>query len=345
MKKQPAATPVSAGREVAAGQAAQGPALLEIRELCADYRTRFGEVIRAVDGVSFSLYPGEVLGIAGESGCGKSTLAQACLGLFQPPLHYRSGSIRLGSLQLENLPVGQLRTEVLGRRMTLIPQSALNALPPTTRVENLATHVIRAHQPDAAKKDIRARLLDRFNSIGLEERVLGAYPVELSGGMRQRVVLAISTLFNPEVVFADEPTSALDVTTQKSVIRLLLQMMERGFIGAMVFITHELSLLYHIAHRVGVMYAGELVETGPCDSVLTHPRHPYSRALMETMDRRRDSGSLPPSLPGAPPDLRHPPPGCRFAERCPEARPEICPRTPQAMIRLGDNLARCQFAR
>jgi len=324
------------------------PLLYAIENLRLHYQTRTGERVHAVDGVSLAIHKGEVLGIAGESGCGKSTLANGALCLFSPPLHYGSGDVRLHGRSLVGYPPNQLRSEIIGRQIAQIPQGAMNALNPTRKIQDFAADVMLSHFPRMSRREVRDRLFERFERIGLDaRRVLESYPVELSGGMRQRVVIAISTLMNPAVVVADEPTSALDVSTQKSVIELLLALMEMEIIQSMILITHELPLLRHVAQNVAIMYAGEFVETGPVEDVLFQPTHPYTQALMDSILLPEEGENAPRearALEGAPPDLQNPPEGCRFADRCPVRRPG-CAGTRQEFQTLGERQVRCSYAR
>jgi peptide/nickel transport system ATP-binding protein len=228
----------------------------------------------------------------------------------------------------------------------MIPQGALNSLNPTRKVKDFAADVMRCHEPSLTPKNIHARLRERFAAIGLDPRVLDTYPVELSGGMKQRVVIGISTLMNPRVVIADEPTSALDVSTQKAVIQLLLDLMKRNIIGSMIFITHELPLLFHVADDIAIMYAGELVEIGSRNQIIHDPRHPYTRALMGSMllaeEGTRERSPI--AIPGAPPNLAHVPKGCRFAPRCPQARKQSCLDETQTLRDVGGRMVRCRYA-
>jgi peptide/nickel transport system ATP-binding protein len=228
----------------------------------------------------------------------------------------------------------------------MIPQGALNSLNPTRKVRDLAADMIRSHEETDDKKGIHARLAERFRRIGLDaERVLNAYPSDLPGGMKQRVVIAISTLLNPRVVIADEPTSALDVSTQKSVIQLLFELLDEGIVGSMLFITHELPLLRHVASSIAVMYAGEFVEYGDTDRVLFDPRHPYTKALMGAMldTEPEQRHRRPIAIEGAPPNLAKELVGCRFAERCSSARAN-CKTQVQELRVLRSRDVRCQYA-
>ena len=322
------------------------PPIFEVDQLRAHYLTRFGQKIQAVDGVSFRLKEGEILGIAGESGCGKTTLVSACMGLYIPPLHLSSGDVKVDGKSIIGMDVELNRKNVLGRLVSMIPQGALNSLNPTRKVKDLATDMILSHDEKADKKEIQGRLRERFEKIGLDaSMVLDAYPIQLPAGMKQRVVIGISTLLNPRVVIADEPSSALDVTTQKSVIRLLFDLMDQQIIGSMLFITHELPLLRHVSSRIAVMYAGEFVELGTTEQVIFDSRMPYTKALMGSMLSAEpgQKSKKPIAIEGAPPNLAYKITGCRFAERCPEVRPD-CKEKEQLIRIVKEREVRCQYA-
>jgi len=320
--------------------------VLEVEDLRLHYLTRFGERIQAVDGVSFTLSEGEILGIAGESGCGKTTLVSGCMGLLIPPLYHTSGDVRIDGRSIVGVDPEQTRKEVLGRRVAMIPQGALNSLNPTRKIRDLAADMILSHDEKADRKAIHERLRERFVRIGVDpDKVLDAYPVELPAGTKQRIVIGISTLLNPRVVIADEPTSALDVSTQKAVIRLLFDLMDQNIVGSMLFITHELPLLRHVSGSIAVMYAGEFVEFGTTEQVIYDPRQPYTKALMGSMlsaepgQRRRK----PIAIEGAPPNLAKAIVGCRFAERCPSVR-DGCRSSQQTLRLLRERQVRCEYA-
>jgi len=322
------------------------PPILEVENLSLHYLTRFGQKIHAVDGVSFSLEKGEILGIAGESGCGKTTLVSGLMGLLMPPLHLTSGQVRIDGKNILGLSPADSRRMVLGRQIAMIPQGALNSLNPTRKVKDLASDVILSHDENADRAEIHDRLRQRFTRIGLEaDSVLDAYPVQLPAGTKQRVVIGISTLLNPKIVIADEPSSALDVSTQKAVIRLLFDLLDEGIVSSMIFITHELPLLRHVSSRIAVMYAGQIVEMGTTEQVIFDGRQPYSKALMGSMLSAEpgQKARKPVAIEGAPPHLGKPIAGCRFAVRCPVARPD-CRERDQVLRSVQNRLVRCHYA-
>jgi peptide/nickel transport system ATP-binding protein len=298
--------------------------ILEVKELTTKYITRFGEDVYAVDHVSLKVEEGKSLGIAGESGCGKSTLALSLMGYYFAPLHYTSGEIIIDGLNISGMNPDDIRRDILGTETAYIPQSAMNALNPTQKIIHFVEDVIHAHHPETTSKEIYELARERFEILGLSPEVLQKYPVELSGGMKQRTVIAISVILLPLVLIADEPSSALDVTSQKMVIKMLRDLMEKGYIKSMIFITHELPLLYNVTDDIMVMYAGQIVEKGTAKEVVFDPRHPYAKGLMGSIivPEKGLRGIKLASIPGVPPNLKNPPAGCRFAERCKFAQPE-----------------------
>ncbi|PPK78539.1 peptide/nickel transport system ATP-binding protein [Lacrimispora xylanisolvens] len=320
-----------------------GKTMLEVDHLKTKYITRFGENVFAVDGVSLKIEEGKSLGIAGESGCGKSTLALSLMGYYFAPLHYQSGTIKVDGVDITEMKPDEIRKKVLGNEIAYIPQAAMNALNPTQKIISFIEDVIRAHDPGASKKEIYDLARERFEILGLPESVLKKHAVELSGGMRQRTVIAISTILSPKVLIADEPSSALDVTSQKMVIKMLRNLMEKGFIKSMIFITHELPLLYNVTDEIMVMYAGQIVEHATAKEMVFDPLHPYSKGLMGSIlvpeKGARDAKLT--AIPGTPPNLKNPPKGCRFADRCRYAKP-ACMLHPIAESRLEDGrMYRC----
>ena len=320
--------------------------MLEVRDLTTKYITRNREDVYSVDHVSLTIEEGKSLGIAGESGCGKSTLALSLMGYYFPPLHYTSGSIIVDGKNISGLDPDVVRKTVLGSDVAYIPQAAMNAMNPTRKVGKFIEDVIRAHEIKMTKKEIRDMAKERFALLGLPVEALDKYSVELSGGMRQRVVIAVSTILNPKVLIADEPSSALDVTSQKMVIKMLKDMMAQGLVKSMIFITHELPLLYNVTDDIMVMYAGQIVERGSASEMVFDPIHPYSRGLMRSIlvpeEGTRDVKLT--AIPGTPPNLKHPPAGCRFADRCRYAT-EACHNMSVQMKDIGGGRTyRCSFS-
>jgi peptide/nickel transport system ATP-binding protein len=298
--------------------------ILEVNDLSTKYITRYDENVYAVDHVSLKVEEGKSLGIAGESGCGKSTLALSLMGYYFPPLHYTNGEIIIDGRNISGMEPDEVRKTILGREVAYIPQSAMNALNPTRKIINFIEDVLQAHDMHTNKKEMYERASGLFETLGLPAEVLQKYPVELSGGMKQRTVIAIAVILFPKVLIADEPSSALDVTSQKMVIKMLKQLLETGFISSLIFITHELPLLYNVTDEIMVMYAGQIVEVANAHEAVFDPLHPYSKGLMGSIivpeKGLRDVKLA--AIPGVPPNLKDPPSGCRFAERCKYVRPE-----------------------
>jgi peptide/nickel transport system ATP-binding protein len=317
--------------------------VLEVKDLTTKYITRYKEDVYAVDHVSLKVEEGQSLGIAGESGCGKSTLALSLMGYYFPPLYYTSGEIIIDGLNITGMAPDEVRRTILGREIAYIPQAAMNALNPTRKIINFIEDIVKAHHPDTNKKEIYDLARERFQLLGLPEDVLQKYPVELSGGMKQRTVIACSVILGPKILIADEPSSALDVTSQKMVIKMLRDLMDIGFIKAMIFITHELPLLYNVTNHIMVMYAGQMVELAAAHDAVFDPLHPYSKGLMGSIivpEEGLRNVKLT-AIPGVPPNLKSPPPGCRFAERCKYVRPECRALAVPLKDAYGDRAYRC----
>ncbi len=323
-----------------------GKIMLEVNNLNTKYITRQREDVYAVDDVSFKIEEGKSLGIAGESGCGKSTLALSLMGYYFAPLHYISGDIIIDGRNISSMKPDDIRRQILGSEISYIPQAAMNALNPTQKIISFIEDVIHAHNPKAAKGDIHDLARERFELLGLPSEVLQKYPVELSGGMKQRTVIAISTILSPKVLIADEPSSALDVTSQKMVIKMLRSLMEKGLIKSMIFITHELPLLYNVTDDIMVMYAGQMVEKGTAREMVFDPMHPYSKGLMGSIivpEAGIKNRKLT-AIPGTPPNLKHPPVGCRFKERCRYAKEE-CGKQKVSERKFGNGrMYRCVYS-
>ena len=317
-------------------------ALLQVNGLRVAYPAGAGEV-RAVDGVSFQMERGSVLGVVGESGCGKSTLACAIARILPEPGHVAGGEILLDGVDVLRCPAGELR-RLRREKIAMIFQDPAAALNPVMRVgaqlsENLRLRARLSHA------EARQRALRLLRAAGLHEpeRCLRQYPHELSGGMRQRVMIAMALACRPELLLADEPTTALDATIQGQILRLILdQSRERGM--AVLLITHDLGVVAEVADVVGVMYAGRLVERAPARELFADPRHPYTRGLMHSAPSRRSMGlSRLPTIPGSVPSLQNMPSGCPFQPRCPEAMPRCTEAMPPSFVR-GEHAVACWLA-
>jgi len=298
--------------------------LMDVRGLKAYYRTLRGSV-RAVDDVHLAIKPGEVFGIAGESGCGKSTLAKGMLRLLKPPSYIAGGSVVFDGTDIVSLGDEALR-RLRGSALSYIPQSSMNALNPVMRVRDQIADAITAHSGASADK-ARQRAEDLLTVVGLPRRVSRMYPHELSGGMKQRVVIAIAIALGPRLVVADEPTTALDVVTQRGIVQALGDIRDQ-FGTAIVLISHDLAVHAEIVDRLLVMYAGKVAEVGSVYDLFENPLHPYSQVLaaaIPSIEARREIKGLA----GQPPNLLNPPVGCRFAPRCPKVMPECKNEEPQ----------------
>jgi peptide/nickel transport system ATP-binding protein len=267
------------------------------------------------------------------------------MGYYFAPLHYTSGEIIIDGKNISGMDPDEVRKTILGQEIAYIPQAAMNALNPTRKIINFIEDVILAHDSKISKKEIFDRARERFELLGLPVDVLQKYPVELSGGMKQRTVIATSVILGPKILIADEPSSALDVTSQKMVIKMLLDMMEKEIIKSMIFITHELPLLYNVTDDIMVMYAGQMVEKGTAQQTVFDPLHPYSKGLMGSIivpEKGLRSVKLT-AIPGVPPNLKKPPEGCRFAARCKFVVPECKAHFVDMREVKGDRSYRCIF--
>ncbi|MCH7231475.1 ABC transporter ATP-binding protein [Glycomyces sp. L485] len=309
---------------------------LQVEDLKVHYRTTKGDV-RALDGVSFSLADGEIMGLAGESGCGKTTLGKSLIRLDGRMRHVGGSAV----LDDEELPIGDDRAMNARRwkEVSIIPQYSMSAMNPTRKIGKMTAELLRSRR--ISYRDIEDELVRRLELVGLSSKVLGNYPIELSGGMKQRMVMVLSTLLDPSLLIADEVTSALDVTNQKAVAETLVKFRDLGFVKSMIVVTHDLSLVYQIADTIMVMYAGRIVEKAPAETVIKSPRHPYTQALIGALpevgleygtERLR-------SIPGRPPHLLDPPTGCRFRDRCPLAFEQCAEEPPAVAVADGHEVS------
>ncbi len=296
----------------------RGEALIELQELVVEYALPH-KCARAVDGVSLTIHAGEIVGLAGESGCGKTTTANAILQLLRPPAEISGGSVLFRGEDLTRKNKEALR-RFRWRNVSMVFQSAMSALNPVMRVGDQFVDMINAHEP-VRKRDALARAGDLLELVGIDRRRVRAYPHELSGGMRQRVIIAMALALEPELVIMDEPTTALDVVVQREILQEI-QDLQNELQFAVLFITHDLSLLLEFADRIAIMYAGKVVESTSAAQLFENPLHPYTVGLVSSFPPLTGPITRMTGIPGAPPDLANPPAGCRFHPRCPHCRPE-----------------------
>ena len=309
---------------------------LVVDNLRVYYRTLRGDV-RALDGATFTVADGEIMGVAGESGCGKTTLGKSLIRL-DGRMRVAEGSVTLDGVEL---PIADDRAmdEYRFRSVSIVPQYAMSALNPIRRIGRMISELLSSR--GVSYEETLPELRRRLALVGLEDDVLERYPIELSGGMKQRVVMVLSTLMNPSLLIADELTSALDVSTQKAVAEMLVEFRDRGFVKSTIVITHDLSILYQVADTILVMYAGKLVEKGSAAEITEDPRHPYTKLLIASLpevgvrfEERRLTG-----IAGRPPSLLRPPTGCRFRARCPIATEECAEEPPFVELAPGRHAA------
>ncbi len=310
--------------------------LLEIEDLRMQYRTEQGPV-NAVDGVNLEIRRNEALVVLGESGCGKSSLAKVLLRTLPRNAGRPTGQVRLDGRDVLALSEERFRREVRWVRIALVMQAAMNALNPVVRVGEQVAEPLRIHR-GWSRRAAMARAAEAFEEVGIATDFLQRYPHELSGGMRQRAVLAMALVTDPDLVILDEPTSALDVLTQASIMNVLKRIKrDRG--TSFVLITHDVATSSELADRVALMYAGQVVEEASAEAFFTAPAHPYSQMLMASVPRLRQE-EPPVPIPGRPPSLQDPPTGCRFAERCPR-RFERCAEDPAVFHPDARHRVRC----
>lgn len=301
--------------------------MMRIENVSAAYKTISG-LVPAVENVSFQIMDEEIFGIAGESGCGKSTLLKLLYDLIQFPLALSEGKVVLERTRDGGKDVyesGHIR-DVWWDAISYVPQAAMSVLNPVYRVKEQFYEVIRRHRRGEDKKAMDAHLRQYLQDLSLPADVMDAYPHQLSGGMRQRVVIAMATFLQPSLILADEPTTALDVVVQRNILMMLMEL-QKKMRNTLVIVSHDMGVHYQITDRMGIMYAGSMAELGPTEAIFSDPLHPYTQMLIGALpklgDKRPREG-----IPGAPPSLRNPPPGCRFAPRCPKAQPQCTEAIP-----------------
>jgi peptide/nickel transport system ATP-binding protein len=310
---------------------------LKVENLKVYYQTLRGDV-KALDGATFTIEDGEIMGLAGESGCGKSTLSNSLI-LLKPPMRFVGGRVELDN---EELPIWDMEkmNNFRFKKISTIPQYAMNAMNPIRKIGKMVSEILKSKKVDF--KSTLPELKRRLDLVELSHDVLNMYPIELSGGMKQRMVMVLSTLMNPSLLMADEVTSALDVSTQKAVAKMLVEFRDREFVKKLMVITHDISILYQIADSIMIMYAGKLAEKAPTSVIINSPRHPYTKLLISSLpdigvkySQKKLTG-----IPGKPPLLLDPPTGCRFRERCPVAFQKCLNEEPPFMeIKKGHFIA------
>lgn len=316
-------------------------ALLKVKDLRAYYRTEIygiSRTVHAVDDVSFDLYPNEIYGVAGESSCGKSTLIKVISGNIKPPLKAYSGSVNfnLGSYQVDMLKISheEMRRNIRWKEISYVMQGSMSVLNPVRKVIKTFEDIVESHQELKDRNAFRKQTEAHINRLGLPKDVLDAYPHQLSGGMRQRVAIALATMFHPKLIIADEPTTALDVVVQRGVLQMLKEIQVASK-NTVLLVTHDMAVHANVADRVMIMYAGRIMEEAPTEIIFKTPSHPYTKHLISSLPMI-GVRSTKTSLPGSPPNLANPPAGCRFHPRCPLAM-EICRTDVPEMITLENN--------
>ncbi len=321
--------------------------LLSIRDLRIHYESVRG-TYKVVDGVDLNIYRNEIFGLAGESGCGKSTLVEGILRLVVPPGHIRSGQALFypfpersdAGMDLVRLDYGQMR-DIRWKHLSYIPQGSMNALNPIMRVQDQMLDVVQAHEP-GQRNEVEATIRELLGLVGLPASVGRAYPHELSGGMKQRVCIAMSMLLRPALVVADEPTTALDVNVQRAVLDMIRNL--REVLGAtVIFVSHDMAVHAELVDRLAIMYAGEVMEIGTVYEIFDAPQHPYSRRLIHSIPALGSKRTRLESIPGMAPSPLDWPPGCRFHPRCPDALP-LCTRVvPRPIALEGERVVACHL--
>jgi peptide/nickel transport system ATP-binding protein len=310
--------------------------LLSVQNLRAYYRTEaygISRTVRAVDGVTFDLVSNEIYGVAGESSCGKTTLIKVISGNIKPPLKALEGSVNydFDQYQVDMLKISQdeLRENVRWKQISYVMQGSMSVLNPVRRIVETFKDIVDTHEPIADKKKFLEETRTHINRLGLPTDVLNAYPHQLSGGMRQRVAIALATVFQPALIIADEPTTALDVVVQRGVLQMIkdIQAVSQNTV---LLVTHDMAVHANVADRVMIMYAGRIVEEAPTETIFNAPLHPYTQHLIHSLPRIGER-STKASLPGSPPNLADPPSGCRFHPRCPHVM-DVCRTTVPDLI-------------
>ena len=301
--------------------------------------------VRAVDGVSLELFPNEIYGVAGESSCGKTTLIKVISGTIKPPLKAEAGQVRyqfgLYDVDMLHIEPDELRRNVRWKEISYVMQGSMSVLNPVRRIVTTFEDIVDTHQRITDRKMFLEQMREHVNKLGLPSEVLNLYPHQLSGGMRQRVAIALATVFHPSLIIADEPTTALDVVVQRGVLQMLKDIQaESG--NTVLLVTHDMAVHANVADRVAIMYAGRIVEEAPTEIIFNAPSHPYTQHLIRSLPMIGDRSSKA-GLGGSPPNLANPPNGCRFHPRCPHAM-DVCRTEVPEMVKLeGGHRVACHL--
>jgi len=317
--------------------------MLRLKEVSAQYNVLTGYV-KAVEHVDFEVRKNEIFGIAGESGCGKSTLLKVMYDLVSYPLEISRGSVEIHSTDAQGQPKVYKNGDIhksWWKVISYVPQGAMHVMNPVAKVKSQFFDTIDKYHNVKDKKALRNDIVAYLKELELPAEVLEAYPHQLSGGMRQRVLIALATFLKPDIVLADEPTTALDVVVQRGILTMLAQV-QRKIQNSIVIVSHDMGVHYQITHRMGIMYAGQMIEIGPTEQIFNDPQHPYTKMLINALPKIGDN-SQKEGIPGTPPSLRNPPAGCRFAERCPHAT-DMCRFVEPERVRVKeDHYASCHL--
>ena len=317
--------------------------MLKIDHLTASYKTLDGNVV-AVEDVNFEIYDNEIFGIAGESGCGKTTLLKTLYDIIEFPLQVDSGSVTISGEKDGtefSYKTGEIRKS-WWKNISYVPQAAMSVLNPISKLKKQFLDSLPKADQKGAKADAALKRVEKYlMELNLSPDVLESYPFQLSGGMRQRVIIALATFMSPNIMLADEPTTALDVVVQRGILMLLVKL-QKQLKNTMVLVSHDLGVHYQITDRIGIMYSGKMMEIGKTTELFESPKHPYTKMLIEALPRVGDKSQRE-GIPGAPPSLKNPPDGCRFAARCPKAK-DICYKEVPAFEQVGpDHFAACHL--
>jgi len=313
--------------------------LLEVENLRMYYEILGKGLVRAVDNVSFSLDRGETIGIVGESGCGKSSLAMTLLRLLPTNAKVLGGKVLLNGEDILRMDIERFRKEIRWKRISMVFQGAMNALNPVIKVGDQIAEAIMLHEP-VSKKEAMKRVRELLKMVGIDPSRANNYPFEFSGGMRQRVMIAMALALNPDIVIADEPTTALDVVVQAQILKLIKDL-QRKFKLSVILISHDISMVSELSEKIAVMYAGQIVEYGNIIDVYTNPLHPYTKALLASVPSIKGKRRRLSSIPGAPPDLLSPPSGCRFHPRCPFKTKQCIEEEPELIKAERNHFVKC----